>query len=159
MHSTDSGTGGGAISRRTWLSLCWALGGAVLLVTARGILSVLSYRPETPARRYELPAPSTVPHKGPGFWVDRDPRGWFAFSDICPHLGCEPEYSRERNAYLCPCHGSRFGEGGRFLSGPAGKDLPRVRISRTDTGLLLVEPGETVSADYRLPVKTEEEAS
>ncbi|MBR2928839.1 MAG: FAD-dependent oxidoreductase [Oscillospiraceae bacterium] len=40
----------------------------------------------------------------------------------CPHLGCALKYNREEHSWDCPCHGSRFGEDGTLLDGPATDD-------------------------------------
>ena len=41
----------------------------------------------------------------------------------CPHLGCALKYNGRERSWDCPCHGSRFGEDGRLLDGPATDDL------------------------------------
>lgn len=41
----------------------------------------------------------------------------------CPHLGCALKYNSRERSWDCPCHGSRFGEDGRLLDGPATDDL------------------------------------
>lgn len=40
----------------------------------------------------------------------------------CPHLGCALKYNKEEHSWDCPCHGSRFGEDGALLDGPATDD-------------------------------------
>ncbi len=40
----------------------------------------------------------------------------------CPHLGCALRYNAAEHSWDCPCHGSRFGEDGRLLDGPATAD-------------------------------------
>ena len=40
----------------------------------------------------------------------------------CPHLGCALRYNAAEHSWDCPCHGSRFGEDGRLLDGPATVD-------------------------------------
>lgn len=42
---------------------------------------------------------------------------------ICPHGACYLEYTPADRAFTCPCHGSRFGEDGALLSGPAERGL------------------------------------
>ena len=40
----------------------------------------------------------------------------------CPHMGCALKYNFQEHSWDCPCHGSRFGEDGRVLDGPANGD-------------------------------------
>ncbi len=37
----------------------------------------------------------------------------------CPHMGCALKYNRQEHSWDCPCHGSRFTEGGRLIDNPA----------------------------------------
>ena len=43
----------------------------------------------------------------------------------CPHMGCALRYNAAEHSWDCPCHGSRFGEDGRLLDGPATGDLKK----------------------------------
>lgn len=43
---------------------------------------------------------------------------------FCPHLGCNLKWNPAEHSWDCPCHGSRFSEGGRLLDNPANGDLP-----------------------------------
>ena len=40
----------------------------------------------------------------------------------CPHMGCALKYNAAERSWDCPCHGSRFGEGGRLIDNPATDD-------------------------------------
>ena len=40
----------------------------------------------------------------------------------CPHMGCALKYNAQEHSWDCPCHGSRFGEDGRLIDGPATDD-------------------------------------
>lgn len=40
----------------------------------------------------------------------------------CPHLGCRLVYDAQARIWECPCHGSRFDDIGRVLTGPAVHD-------------------------------------
>ncbi len=37
----------------------------------------------------------------------------------CPHLGCALKWNAAERSWDCPCHGSRFSDGGELLDGPA----------------------------------------
>jgi len=41
----------------------------------------------------------------------------------CPHLGCALRYNKAEKSWDCSCHGSRFGEKGEILDGPANSEL------------------------------------
>ena len=41
----------------------------------------------------------------------------------CPHMGCGLRRNKEEHSWDCPCHGSRFGEDGGVIEGPATGDL------------------------------------
>ncbi|MCW2955385.1 MAG: iron-sulfur binding oxidoreductase [Thermoleophilia bacterium] len=61
--------------------------------------------------------------------VARDEAGALhAVSATCTHLGCLVRHEVERNAWQCPCHGSRFAIDGTVLNGPAMKDLHPVEL-------------------------------
>ena len=43
----------------------------------------------------------------------------------CPHLGCALKWNAAEHSWDCPCHGSRFGQDGSLLTGPATGNLKR----------------------------------
>lgn len=44
----------------------------------------------------------------------------------CPHMGCALKYNPQERSWDCPCHGSRFEEDGRLITGPAADDKKRM---------------------------------
>ena len=54
-------------------------------------------------------------------YVLHGPRGLFALSGKCTHLGCS--LLRQAEGFSCPCHGARFDDLGRAISGPAPRGL------------------------------------
>lgn len=132
------------------ISACWigVLASAVLMF--RGIAAFLGYSGKRLRTRFSLEPPAAFPFQGREFWLDRDERGLFAFSDRCPHLGCRPLYRKETEEYVCPCHGSRFRRGGEYLSGPAGKSMQRIFVVRQEDGSLLVDVEREVGEEFRV---------
>lgn len=49
---------------------------------------------------------------------------------ICSHGDCLVAYKPEEALLECPCHGSRFGEDGRVLRGPAARPLKTFATAR-----------------------------
>ncbi len=41
----------------------------------------------------------------------------------CPHLGCALKWNKAEHSWDCPCHGSRFTEGGELIDNPATDDI------------------------------------
>ncbi len=57
---------------------------------------------------------SNAAHSVAGVLTPKTPR--------CPHLGCALHYNKAEHSWDCSCHGSRFGEDGKLLDGPATDD-------------------------------------
>ncbi len=87
-------------------------------------------------------------------WVVRNERGLYVMISICRHLGCTPNWFQDKNAFLCPCHGSIFSIEGNVLGGPSPRLLWRaaVRIDPTD-GQIVVDFNHRQDPD---PVSTEQ---
>ena len=113
----------------------------------------------------KLPMPRVLPEAGSRFRIgppgeflpgtervfkDRNilvrctPNGVAALSLICTHLGCVA--SRGEGEFHCPCHGSKFGEDGEVLVGPAPRGLRWLEVSRAADGNLVVDLRREVDA-------------
>jgi len=64
----------------------------------------------------------------PQFAFFETDQGPLAVSRTCTHLGCIINYQEADKEFLCPCHQSRFTWDGKYLSGPAEKDLPKLHV-------------------------------
>ena len=62
-----------------------------------------------------------------------------ALSARCTHLGCTINYDAVSRQFKCPCHGSIFAISGKWISGPAKKDLITVPVKREANGNIEVE--------------------
>lgn len=56
----------------------------------------------------------------------------YAFSAVCPHMGCVLQWNAEEKSFDCPCHGSRFTKRGKVINGPATANLQEIRIKELD---------------------------
>jgi cytochrome b6-f complex iron-sulfur subunit len=63
-----------------------------------------------------------------------------ALSQICPHLGCRPNFCPKNSLFECPCHQSRYDRlGTKILRfGPAPRGMARFATSVTD-GVLTID--------------------
>jgi cytochrome b6-f complex iron-sulfur subunit len=77
------------------------------------------------SRTFRLDIPAAIYNNG-GEYI--------AYSLTCTHLGCIVEEDGE--GYACPCHGSRFGEDGSVLEGPAKEPLRKLRLEVTEENTL-----------------------
>ena len=82
-------------------------------------------------------------------WLSRDKTGFYAISAVCPHLGCTIQQAE--TGFECPCHGSRFSDGGAVLNGPATRSMTWLAVSLVD-GQLVIDRTRTVPAETRLEV-------
>ncbi|MCD6298844.1 MAG: Rieske 2Fe-2S domain-containing protein, partial [Deltaproteobacteria bacterium] len=62
----------------------------------------------------------------------------YALSARCTHLGCSLNYDPVSQKFRCPCHGSVFDVSGKWLSGPAKKDLYSVPMTKKTSGDIVV---------------------
>jgi len=64
-------------------------------------------------------------------------KGPVVFSAICSHLGCLVSYHKEKQEFICPCHGGKYDLTGRNIFGPPPAPLTRFPLKIQD-GMLLV---------------------
>lgn len=57
-----------------------------------------------------------------------DGGGLIALSSRCTHLGCSVSWDRNRNEFICPCHGGRYDIAGNRLAGPPPAPLERMPV-------------------------------
>ncbi|WP_456433605.1 QcrA and Rieske domain-containing protein [Thermosulfuriphilus sp.] len=109
----------------------------LLKILALGSLGL----PTVPFVLYRLPRPPHLKEvkanlKPGAIYVEKEfflletPKGPLALLRRCPHLGCPVSYQPEKNLFVCPCHQSRFELNGRYISGPAKKDLTRLVVEK-----------------------------
>jgi cytochrome b6-f complex iron-sulfur subunit len=80
----------------------------------------------------------------PHFAFFETEKGPLAVSRSCTHLGCFVNYQEAKKEFLCPCHQSRFTWEGKYLSGPAEKDLAKlhVKVLEGEEGYIVQIPRE-----------------
>jgi len=65
--------------------------------------------------------------------------GVVAYSGVCTHLGCPPNWLASEQKFKCPCHGSGFYISGINFEGPAPRPLERFRVALADDGQVMVD--------------------
>ncbi len=128
--------------RRDVLATAWK--GALWLASATGIgvlLRALTGAPR-PTRQVEVdlrlvaragPAGAVVE---PGLLVRGTEEKPEVLSLACTHMRCRVAALPE-GGFACPCHGSRYDDGGRPVSGPATRPLARPRVEKAGGRLLV----------------------
>lgn len=109
-----------------------------------GILSYLLLRPllfvsDPPKRKIHISEEEFSKfgniYLGEDFILVKSIEGALAFSRRCPHLGCKLNFDPESGLIVCPCHQSKFTVSGKYLSGPAKKDLRLLSVKNLERGI------------------------
>jgi menaquinol-cytochrome c reductase iron-sulfur subunit len=58
-------------------------------------------------------------------------------SSVCPHLGCTVPWNKEKNQFICPCHGGTFTKDGARVSGPSLRGMDTLATSTHDGQLMV----------------------
>jgi cytochrome b6-f complex iron-sulfur subunit len=63
--------------------------------------------------------------------------GYIALSRVCTHLGCLVNFDKDKQIFICPCHGGEYDLEGNVIKGPPPKPLPRFAVKVEDSNLLI----------------------
>ncbi|HEY9659347.1 MAG TPA: ubiquinol-cytochrome c reductase iron-sulfur subunit [Allocoleopsis sp.] len=63
-----------------------------------------------------------------------------AVNPTCTHAGCTVVWQQDQNAFVCPCHDSKFAVDGKVLQGPANEPLPTY-TAKVEGNSVLVKVG------------------
>lgn len=74
-----------------------------------------------------------------GVWMVKQDGKLVAFSNICTHLGCIPNWLPSEIKFKCPCHGSGYYMNGINFEGPAPRPLERYKIYLRPDGKIAVD--------------------
>src|ERR1700737_5382789 len=71
-------------------------------------------------------------------YVTTDKEGQLrVLTSVCPHLGCTVPWNKDKNQFICPCHGATFTPDGSRISGPSQRGLDTLQTSVQDGQLLV----------------------
>jgi len=66
-------------------------------------------------------------------YITKDAQGQLrVLTSICPHLGCTVPWNKEKNQFVCPCHGGTFAADGTRISGPSQRGMDTLQTSVED---------------------------
>lgn len=71
-------------------------------------------------------------------YVTKDTKGKVrVLTSVCPHLGCTVPWNKEKNQFICPCHGAAFSSDGTRISGPSLRGMDTLETSVENDQLLV----------------------
>lgn len=71
-------------------------------------------------------------------YITKDAQGRLrVLTSVCPHLGCTVPWNKEKNKFVCPCHGATFTADGGRLSGPSRRGMDALETSVEDGQLMV----------------------
>jgi len=131
-------TGIKPINRREFLFYIWGASIAVLMAQSAGAIIWFAlprfrageYGGIFPVDAGSIPAKGSPPVLNPDgkYWLSNTDNGVLALSATCTHLGCLFKWSDVNNRFECPCHGSKFQATGKYIEGPAPRNLDRFSV-------------------------------
>ena len=71
------------------------------------------------------------------FIIFRKDKNITVLSRKCPHLGCELQIDERHGQIACPCHGSRFKLTGKYIGGPAQKDMSLYKYKLDSNNIII----------------------
>jgi nitrite reductase/ring-hydroxylating ferredoxin subunit len=143
------------MQRRTVFMMgCVGMGAASLGFVAATLRFLVPNVLYEPSRRFMVGDPSDFPLGSATFLPERrlfvfsGSDGLFCISSVCTHLGCNVRHVGA--GFECPCHGSRYDENGRVISGPAPKALAWFALTLSPRNELIVDLDRPVGPEFRL---------
>lgn len=152
--------GSSEVSRRDFLNE--VTGGALgIAAIGAGIVTVKYISPNVlfePPPTFRVGPPENYPINSVTTITDqltylvRNPKGFYAETMICQHLGCITAWHPEANLIECPCHGSRYKRNGSIVRGPTVYPLPHFAMRLMPDGTLLIDKADIVPMSQILKV-------
>lgn len=60
---------------------------------------------------------------------------YLVYSSVCRHKKCNVKYKKDRDLFVCPCHGSTYDMSGKVIKGPSQGDIPKYNVKLIDNKL------------------------
>jgi cytochrome b6-f complex iron-sulfur subunit len=134
-------------SRRKFLFAC--LGGIAAAGAGAAIYPVYTYlapnKTGTNGEKVTIPASAISPgdakffdfHGETGVIVRKMSGELIALSAVCTHLGCIVQWQKDKQDFLCPCHGGKYTEDGVVISGPPPRPLSKLPFTVAGNSIIV----------------------
>jgi cytochrome b6-f complex iron-sulfur subunit len=129
-------------SRRTFLGLCLGgLGAVAAAAVSWPLFRYLAPRSSSDAAGKVVIAAAEVREGEAKFFeyagssavlVRKRGGDLVAYSAVCTHLGCIVQWEKDKQDFLCPCHGGHYSADGAVTAGPPPKPLKKLPFSVTE---------------------------
>ena len=133
-----------SVSRREFLNYVWGASMTLFMAQLGGLSYLFAFprfRPgqfggKIPANVSDVPELNKPPKANDvgKFWLVNTDDGVNVLYKICTHLGCIYPWSDAAGIFACPCHGSQFQLTGKYIAGPAPRDLDKFAFEVQDAG-------------------------
>ncbi len=130
------------VTRREFLNYVWGASMALFLLQFGGITFLFAmprfregqFGGKITVAASDFPEPNATPRVNNvgKFWLVHVNEGIGAIYTICTHLGCIYAWNEASRIFACPCHGSQFQLNGKWIAGPAPRDLDRFAFEVLD---------------------------
>lgn len=60
---------------------------------------------------------------------------FLVYSSVCRHKRCNVKYKKDRDVFVCPCHGSTYDISGKVIKGPSKGDIPKYKVKLNNNKL------------------------
>jgi Rieske Fe-S protein len=133
-------------TRRSFLLRLAVLGGAVATLPSVGCANTsASWIAIGPATKFKKRNFTAVQLPGANgnteiFVAQQDDNTYLALSGRCTHRGCLVGWNGQQKQFICPCHGGKFDQTGKDISGPPPSPLLKLATKVDDQGNLSVQP-------------------
>lgn len=151
-----------SVSRREFLNYVWGASMALFLAQFGGISFLFAmprFREGEVGGRFSqsvadfgydangLPNANNVGK----FWMVKVGDTINAIYKVCTHLGCLYGWNSTGKIFACPCHGSQFEVDGKWIAGPAPRNLDRFKMQILDTSGNVIASSDEAGSMIKLP--------
>jgi len=155
-----------SVSRREFLNYVWGASMALFLAQFGGISFLFAmprFREGEVGGRFSqsvadfgydangLPNANNVGK----FWMVKVDDTINAIYKVCTHLGCLYGWNSTGKIFACPCHGSQFAVDGKWIAGPAPRNLDAFKMQVLDASGNVIATSNEAGEMLKLPANAD----